>query len=547
MTGPWKAAFDPADRGPSTAAILDLAGTSVDSGSDHALARDRVQAGRRAARRPDGSADVERTKPSRLTRAPPRPTLAAMPTRLAIRPLAVVIALKCALNLAFAGRYGWQRDELYYAVAGRHLQGGYVEFPPVTALLSALAHALFGWSLVGFRAFAILAGAATILVAALVARELGGGARPQTFAAVAVGFSPLLVATNGLFQPVSFDQLATMAVLWLALRLALGRGSWPALGVAAGIGLETKYTLAVPLVLLLATFAIWRRDVLRSRGFPLAAGIAALLLVPNLLWEAHHGWASVHWFVNPPGSATDETRPQYVANVLLLTHVVAVPVAVAGIVSLARDRRLRPLGWTVVGTVLAYLVLGGKSYYALPVVLFALAAGALPFDRWASPRRLRVVGTVFVVSLVVLLPIGLPVLPLDTANRVGVVAARSDYQDEVGWHRLARDVERAAGGADVVVALNYGEAGALELFGRGLPPIASGHVTFRYWRPQVVGRRAVLVGFTRGDADFCRGYRLVARIRMPVDNEERGRPIARCTLDGSLRAVWPRILARYAS
>jgi len=56
---------------------------------------------------------------------------------LAVWPLLVVLVAKCALNLAFAGRYGWQRDELYYAVAGRHLQGGYVEFPPVTALLSA--------------------------------------------------------------------------------------------------------------------------------------------------------------------------------------------------------------------------------------------------------------------------------------------------------------------------------------------------------------------------------------------------------------------------
>ena len=106
------------------------------------------------------------------------------------RALLAVAGAKCALHLAFAGRYGWQRDELYYAVAGRHLQGGYVEFPPVTALLAALARLLFGWSLVGFRLFAILAGAGTIAVAALVARELGGGRRAQAIAAVAVGFSP---------------------------------------------------------------------------------------------------------------------------------------------------------------------------------------------------------------------------------------------------------------------------------------------------------------------------------------------------------------------
>ncbi len=103
-------------------------------------------------------------------------------------------------------------------------------------------------------------GGGTIVVAALVARDLEGGRSAQTLAAVTVGFAPILIATNGLFQPVSFDQLATIVVLWLALRLALGRGSWMLLGLAAGVGLETKYTLAVVLVLLLLTFLVWRRD-----------------------------------------------------------------------------------------------------------------------------------------------------------------------------------------------------------------------------------------------------------------------------------------------
>jgi hypothetical protein len=271
--------------------------------------------------------------------------------------------------------------------------------------------------------------------------------------------------------------------------------------------------------------------------------IAVALLIPNLLWEAAHDWTSVQFFLHPPPSATDESRPQYIVDLLLLTHLVAVPIAIAGVLALVRDRALRPLGWTVIGTVVAYLVLGGKSYYALPVVLFALAVGAVPFDRWATRRRLRWVGAAFVALLVALLPIGLPVLSLQTADRLGVVSARSDYQDEVGWPQLARDVERQAQGADVVVTSNYGEAGALELFGHGLPPVASGHVTFRYWRPQVSGQRAVLVGFAPGEASFCRGYQPVARIRMPVDNEERGQPIARCTLDGSLAEVWPQIVA----
>src|SRR5947208_15722936 len=88
----------------------------------------------------------------------------------AVAPVAIVAGCTTALHLAVAGRYGWHRDELYYAVAGRHLQGGYVEFPPVTALVAAFARVLFGWSLVGLRAFTILAAAGTVLVGVLVAR-----------------------------------------------------------------------------------------------------------------------------------------------------------------------------------------------------------------------------------------------------------------------------------------------------------------------------------------------------------------------------------------
>jgi dolichyl-phosphate-mannose-protein mannosyltransferase len=461
---------------------------------------------------------------------------------LAVRPLLVVLVLKCGLQLAFAGRYGWQRDELYYAVAGRHLQGGYVEFPPVTALLSAAARVLFGWSLVGFRAFPILAGAATILLAALVARELGGGRKAQALAAALVAFSPILLATNGLFQPVSFDQTATMLVLWLALRLALGRGSWVALGVAVGVGLETKYTLAVVLVLLVAAFAIWRRDVLASRGFPLAILIAVVLLLPNLVWEAGHGWISVHWFLHPPGSATDESRPQYLVDFLLQTNPFAVPVAVAGVVALLRDRRLRPIGAAVAAVPVAYFVLGGKSYYAMPVVFFALAAGAVPTVRWLTRRRFIGFAVGYAAVFVVALPQVLPAYPLQTAIRHGVIKARSDYQDELGWPALAAQVGRLARGSDVVVASNYGEAGALELFGRGLPPVASTDVTFRYWRPTVAGRRATLVGFRRGVASgFCRGYTRRGSIRMPTANQERGLPIATCTLKAGLAAEWPAI------
>jgi hypothetical protein len=196
-----------------------------------------------------------------------------------------------------------------------------------------------------------------------------------------------------------------------------------------------------------------------------------------------------------------------------------------------------------VGTVVAYFALGGKSYYALPVLVFALSAGAIPLDRWATRRRFQLAGAVFVSVGLLVLPITLPVLPLRAAVQHGVVKARGDYQSEVGWPAYVRLVERHAAGADVIVADNYGEAGALELFGRGLPPVASADVTMRYWRPRVAGRRALLVGYSRHAASFCRSYRVVARISAADDSDEGGQPIARCTLRAMLADVWPTIVA----
>ncbi|MGZ4411504.1 MAG: glycosyltransferase family 39 protein, partial [Gaiellaceae bacterium] len=335
--------------------------------------------------------------------------------RHALRWLALVVALKSALNLAVAGRYGWQRDELYYLVAGRHLSGGYVDYPPVTALLARVADTIFGASLVGFRLFAVLAGAGVVILGALVARELGGDSRAQLVAAVAVACSPILIATNGLFQPVSFDELLSMLLLYLALRLALRPSGrlWALIGVTLGIGLETKYTIAVLAIVMLASFLAAGRAALRPGDILAASAIAGLIFLPNLVWQARHGWISVHWFVHPGPSATSETRPQFLIAVLLLTSPVAVPVAVAGLRLLWRDARLRPLALTCLGTIAAYFALNGKSYYAAPVALFATAAGAVPFTRWALARlrRLLLTTAAFAGLLLIALPIGLPVLP----------------------------------------------------------------------------------------------------------------------------------------
>ena len=72
----------------------------------------------------------------------------------------VIGAVFVAVELAVSGRYGFQQDELYFIVAGRHLAFGYVDQPPLVPLLSRITDVL-GVSPTAIRIIPALAGGAT--------------------------------------------------------------------------------------------------------------------------------------------------------------------------------------------------------------------------------------------------------------------------------------------------------------------------------------------------------------------------------------------------
>src|SRR5437870_1964613 len=124
--------------------------------------------------------------------------------------------------MAVADRYGWHRDELYYLAASRHLALGYVDYPPITPLLARVDQAILPGSLPGLRLLTVLAGAAIIIIAALIARELGGNGLAQSLTGLAVLISPMFIGTNILFQTVSFDELVWVVAYWLQQLLLAG-------------------------------------------------------------------------------------------------------------------------------------------------------------------------------------------------------------------------------------------------------------------------------------------------------------------------------------
>lgn len=143
------------------------------------------------------------------------------------------------------GRYGFHRDELQVLSDARHLDWGFVPYPPLTPFVEWVGLSIFGLSLVGLRLFSVIAQAFAVMVTGLMARELGGGGLAQATAALAIALSPLPLFEGTEFQYTTFDYLWWVLIAYFVIRLLKTENPrwWLAIGATLGIGFQTKYTM----------------------------------------------------------------------------------------------------------------------------------------------------------------------------------------------------------------------------------------------------------------------------------------------------------------
>jgi 4-amino-4-deoxy-L-arabinose transferase-like glycosyltransferase len=469
----------------------------------------------------------------------------------------LLVAAKVGITMAVADRYGWHRDELYYLASSRHLALGYVDYPPITPLLARIDQTIFPGSLPGLRLLTVLAGAAVIVIAALIARELGGNQLAQLLAGLAVLISPMFVGANILFQTVSVDQLAWAVIAWVFVRQLRGADprEWLWLGVAFGIGLETKYTvIGLGIAILVGLLATPERRRLATRWPWLGLLIAIVLLLPNIAWQLGHHWDSVAYTLNHRG-ATDGPVAYWIQQ-LLLAGPQLLPIVVMGVAWLWKSTRFRAAAVTIVAVELCFFLAGGKAYYPAPIYPLAYAAGSIWLVEAVRRRWIRrVVVAIAVAVTLVLLPIGLPILPAQVMADSGIWKARKDFADMYGWPDLVRQVTTAYQQLPLsdrrsvmILASNYGEAGALDFYGRGLPPVVSAHLTYYYWAPaQMTPSTVIVVGYPK--AYLATLFADVAQVGTVTNsynlrNEEFGKPIWLCRRPVEpLDRVWPQLKA----
>ena len=421
-----------------------------------------------------------------------------MPERSVLaRPVLAIAGVTFVIHAVLSGRYGFHRDELYFIECGKHLALGFADQPPITPLIAWLCTTLFGDHLVPLRLVAGLLHAATIVVAALIARELGGKRGAQTLAAAATAACPYFLGAGSILATATIDVLGWAVITLLVIRVIVrdDERGWLWVGFAFGVSLQNKWMpvfLAAALLIGFATTADGRRR-LRSPWLWAGIGIAALIWAPNLAWQAANGWPSFEVMRNNSAAVKEDFGrarywPEQVGLLLLLF-----PLAIVGLRWLWRDERWRALAVAVGVVAIGQFALGGKSYYTGGVFTLLLAAGAVAACgvlEHAPRRHLLLAGLTGLLTL----PFTAPVLPIETMEAIGARGLNKELGEQVGWPELTdqvaavyRSLPDEQRDAAKVIAASYGEAGAIDLYGeaRGIPAgtVLSGQNSYAEWWP----------------------------------------------------------------
>ncbi len=439
------------------------------------------------------------------------------------------------------GRYGYFRDELYFIACAKRLAWGYVDFAPLSALLLRMELFLLGDSLFAIRFLPALAHALVILLTGLIARELGGRAWAIALGCAATLGAAVYLANGNVYSMNLFEPLFWMGCVYLLLRIIHGGSpkTWLVIGLLAGLGFQNKHSIVFFGAALVAGLLLTpHRRQLAQPWIWLGGGLALLVVLPNLLWQVQHDWPTPELLRNVARSSKNVVLSpvDFVVQQILIMNPATLPLWLAGLVWLLvgrtgptgeRTAPYRVLGFTYLLALAIFILMKGKHYYLAPVYPMLFAAGGVAWERLFASRlrwlRPALVG-VMLSSAAVLAPMVIPVLPpaqlVDYMRKIGFEPPRTEtahtatlpqlYADQFGWEEMTRSVAQAFARLSPgdqrrvgIFTQNYGEAGAIDFFGRrhGLPPALSGHQNYFLWGPRGFDGSVMLVINRPGNED----------------------------------------------
>ncbi|MEC3919768.1 ArnT family glycosyltransferase [Nocardia sp. CDC160] len=419
-------------------------------------------------------------------------------------PVSAVVLLAGALFLLRLDRYEFGGDELYFIAAGHRPAAGYADQGPLVPLLAALADHLDPGSAVVLRLPAVVATLAAIALSAALAREFGGGLRPQVLAALAYAVTPAAVMQSAMLSTFAFDATCTATISWLLIRWVRVRRDplLVAAGLVAALDVQVKWLIPVIWAGLAASVAVLGpREMVRRPAWWLGTGLFAAAALPGLWWQYTHGWPQfgMSAVVRDEQLSTSGGLVGMPWQIIMTTGPMGL-LLLAGMWAGLRWERLRPYRFLVPVVVLglvAVLFAGLRPYFVVGGFPGLFAAGAAYLGRREFGSGVRAFGVAVTALATVITVLAVVALPLSASHlRPTDAYSQIDWRSRLfgpsGWDDLVAAVEEArdrlpqqARTRAVIVTQNYWQAAGLEFFGRaaGLPRVYSPNRGYGYFDP----------------------------------------------------------------
>ncbi|HET6558272.1 MAG TPA: glycosyltransferase family 39 protein [Prolixibacteraceae bacterium] len=420
--------------------------------------------------------------------------------------------------------YELHRDEFLYLDQAKHLAAGYISVPPLTAWLSALVFALGGGEF-WVRFFPALFGAFTILLAWLTIEEIGGRIYAKVLVSCALLFS-VFVRLNILYQPNAFDILAwTAAFYFLVSYIRSQKPLWLyCLMLTFVLGIYNKYTMVFLLAALLTGLLLTpQRKILFSKNFFFGLLLGSVLLLPNVLWQISNDFPVLHHMAALKRTQLDYTSTSgfLIEQLMFISgSLVLIIAAFWALITYQPFKVYRVVGYTYVAVMLIFIALKAKSYYAFSIYPVLLVFGGVYLEAViAKAWKKVIIGLLIVVNLLVFMAIYNLVFPVwapakimdhkDKFEDLGLLKWNDgknhhlpqDFADMLGWKEMAqkalaayRMIPENERQQTLIFCDNYGQAGAINYYNRGLMPEAySFNTDYIYWIPRMKEIKNVLM------------------------------------------------------
>ena len=440
-----------------------------------------------------------------------------MKNRLAWSLVILIAAAHLVLHLAFYNVLEFHRDELLYFSLGMHPAAGYASVPPLIGWLSwALIHLFSNW-LFAAKLASALAGGLLIFLMAVTTKELKGGNFAMVLAPLGFFLTPICLRGFFLYMPLPFELLGWTVFLYFLLRyINTDKTKYLiAAGITAGVILLLKYLLLIfVFALLIGLLLTKHRKILKEKVLYIAILLAALVFLPNLIWQVSKGFpVLIHMRELTRSQLVHVDRFLFLTDILLMVGT-SVILLLAGLFFLGFHRQFREyrvFAWSSLIFIGILLFLRGKSYYVIGVVPFLICAGCVAWEKMTKNSIIRgLLIAVLIIPPFFMIPVGIPVFkparlanyfaylentmgfPVGLRDEKGIIhALPQDYSDMIGWEELASITARAYAAvpdkqACLIYCENYGQAGAITVYGRkyGLPDPVCFSESFLYWIPR---------------------------------------------------------------